>query len=116
MPDVGPPPDAAYNANCLWWHHERLHRVILMDYGNRLPALAVERDRLERSFIEKDDNTTGEKNTRLCREAFEHAQELTRSWIDRIEAMPEGKPPGWAYRRFWQALNRKAGMSDRQAS
>ena len=110
MPDVGPLPGATYDADCLWWQHERLHRGILMDYGNRLPAFAVERDRLERSFIEKADQASGEENPHLCREAFEHAQELTRSWIDRIEAMPVEKPPGWAYRRYWQALNRKARL------
>ena len=111
MPTLGPLPGATYDADCLWWQHECLHRGILMDYGNRSPAFAVERDKLERSFIEKAGQSTGEKNPHLCRDAFEHARKLTRSWIDRIDAMPVEKPTGWA-----QALNQKAGISDGRAS
>ncbi len=110
LPDTRPVPGAAYDDRCLWWRHERLHRSILMDYGNRLPAFADARDRLESSFLETAAETAGEKNTMVCREAFEQADELTRSCIEHIEAMPVEKPPGWSYRKYWQALNKKAGM------
>jgi secernin len=108
MPDTGPTPDAVYDDRSLWWRHERLHRSILMDYGNRLPAFADARDRLERSFIENAAAPPGEKARMRCREAFEQAQELTLSWIERIDAMTVEKPPGWTYRRYWQTLNKKA--------
>ncbi len=110
MPDSGPVPGAAYDDRCLWWRHERLHRSILMDYGIRLSAFSDARDALERSFIEKSAETAGEKKTPLCREAFKQAEGLTRTWTQRFEARPVKNPPGWAYRRYWQALNQKAGV------
>ena len=110
MPDTGTAPGAAYDERSLWWRHERLHRLTLMDYGNRLPAFADPRDVLERSFVEESTETPGEKNTPLCRKAFNQAEELTRTWVQRFEAMPVESSPGWAYRRYWQALNKKAGV------
>ena len=97
-------------AGSLWWQHERLHRGILMDYGNRLPAFAAERDRLEGSFFENALASKGEKNTAFCRNAFEQAKKLTSSWIERLDAVPVERAPGWTYGRYWQALNKKAGM------
>jgi hypothetical protein len=35
---------------------------------------------------------------------------MTSSWIERIDAVPVKRAPGWTYRRYWQALNKKAGM------
>ncbi|MCB2145311.1 MAG: C69 family dipeptidase [Deltaproteobacteria bacterium] len=110
MPDTGTAPGAAYDERSLWWRHERLHRLILMDYGNRLSAFADARDGLERSFVEESTKTAGEENTTLCRKAFKQAEELTRTWVERVDAMPVESPPGWAYRRYWQALNKKAGV------
>ncbi|MBC2712083.1 MAG: C69 family dipeptidase [Desulfosarcina sp.] len=108
MPDTGPAPGAAYDTRCRWWLHECLHRSIIMDYQNRLSAFADARDTLERSFMDNAAETAGEKNTALCREAFKQADKLTRSWIERIKTMPVEKPPGWAYRKYWQTLNKKA--------
>ncbi len=110
MPDVGPPPGAAYDARCLWWRHERLHRSILMDYQKRSAALAGDRDALERTLVEESAQTANENNLMFCREAFRQAEALTRSWMARIETMPVEKTPGWAYRQYWQALNKKAGV------
>ena len=110
MPDNGPVPGAAYDDRCLWWRHERLHRSILIDYGNRRAAFANARDVLERSFVEESMKVAGEKTTPLGREAFKQAEELTRTWIQHFDAMPVEKGPGWAYRKYWQTLNKKAGV------
>ncbi len=110
MPDTGSAPAAVYDEQCLWWRHEGLHRGLLLDYDDRLPDFAAARDALEHAFLEKSVGSTNQVSTALCREAFQEADAFTQSWIDRIHAMPVKRPPGWVYRRYWQGLNRKAGM------
>ena len=109
MPEPEPQPGAIYDERCRWWRHERLHRSILMDYSARLPAFAGERDALESAFLDQFGHLAGEKNaTASCRETFDRADDLTRTWTEQMAALPVEHPPGWTYRRYWRSLNIKA--------
>jgi hypothetical protein len=39
-----------FNAECLWWAHEILHRSVLLDYQARIQIFSKERDGLEKSM------------------------------------------------------------------
>ena len=111
MPEQEPPPGAVYDERCRWWRHERLHRSILLDYTNRLPAFAGARDRLEASFLDPfTRRSEGKEHPAACQEAFDRADALTRTWIELLATMPVKKFPGWSYRRYWRSLNAKAGI------
>jgi len=113
MPEPEPPPGAVYDEGCRWWRHERLHRSILMDYGGRMPAFAEARDALEGSFLDPFVSLAGgKKKMAPCRETFDRADELTRTWTASTTDTPVKDPPGWAYRRYWRSLNTKARMPD----
>ena len=111
MPDPEPAPGAVYDERCRWWRHEHLHRSILKDFGDRLAAFAGERDALEGGFLDQFAGLSNEKKRPTsCREAFDRADELTRTWIDRRTRLTVKHSPGWSYRRYWQSLNTKAQM------
>ena len=53
LPDIGPAPGAVYDARCLWWLHENLHRLVIEDYEHRIAIYKRERDALERKLMEQ---------------------------------------------------------------
>ena len=113
MPEPEPPPGPVYDEGCRWWRHERLHRSILMNYSERLSTFTETRDALEGNFLDQFASSIGEKMTMApSREAFDRADNLTRTWADRLGAMPVEHSPGWTYRKYWNALNNKARMPD----
>jgi len=50
LPPQGPTPSDRFDAESLWWSHERLHRLALKDFPAALEIIADERDWLESSF------------------------------------------------------------------
>ncbi|HUT80454.1 MAG TPA: C69 family dipeptidase [Candidatus Bathyarchaeia archaeon] len=51
VPDFDYKTTAFYDPSNLWWQHEMLHRLTLLDYTNRLSVYKSARDSLENSFI-----------------------------------------------------------------
>ncbi len=63
MPFVGNPPTGEFDPSSLFWRHEKLHRAILEDYGERSEIYHQYRDRLEKEFLEKADQMTIQANS-----------------------------------------------------
>jgi len=95
----------------MWWHHERLHRFVLLDYPTRINLFCQERDDLERSFITRAcDKTEGQQWT-VSEAAFTQAKESTSKWLDLVQEAPLRDRTSMIYRRYWQRQNREAGVN-----
>ncbi len=122
MPSLGPEPGGTYDADTLWWQHERLHRAVLKDYPRRLALYEEERDALERELIGEAAQLVGRWMNdppedrrralqRFSAEALRRARESTALWTQRVEALPPRRR-WWPslYRLAWARFNRQAAL------
>jgi dipeptidase len=113
-PDVLPAlkyPSDKYDPGSLWWHHELLHRGILLDYPTRIGMIAPGRDRLEDFFLKKAGSDAVGDRFALTLAAFKDAHKATCDWIEKIKAFPVLRKPGYVYRKYWEAQNMDAGIN-----
>ena len=108
LPDIGPTPEGTFHPDSLWWHHERLHRSVLLDYPTRIKAYREERDALEREFLGKVDQALPAQQSELTETAFTEARNATERWTEQVRGLPIKGRPRWNYRRYWRRQNRKA--------
>ena len=79
---MGPAPAGIFDPQTMWWHHERLHRSVILDYPTRIRLFCRERDELERSFISKAYDKTEGRQWSVSEVAFAQAKEATSKWLD----------------------------------
>lgn len=105
--DLGPDPTDRYDADTLWWRHERLHRAVMADPGALLPRYSHARDRVEAGWLEDPPPAAA---------AFRAADELEARWLDDVlgAGLPDRRPT--RVRRYWAARNREAGMPTSEGS
>ncbi|MBD3214389.1 MAG: peptidase U34 [Candidatus Lokiarchaeota archaeon] len=111
-----PRAEGEYDEETLWWRHEKLHRLVLMDYQKRLNIYRDERNQMEAEFlkkmrklIEKISSPLSQDNidqlTSLTNESLKNSMQKTLEWIDSIKNLPRDSKPGYFYRRRWNKLN-----------
>jgi dipeptidase len=110
LPDIGPTPSGTYAPATLWWHHERLHRSVLLDYTTRMKAYKEERDTLEGDLISRADRVGSDQHATFTEDAFARAHEATDRWIEQVREIPIERRTHWTYRRYWARQNRRAGL------
>lgn len=69
----------------MWWKHELLDRLILLDYSKRISLYSYERDSLEKEFLKKIENILEKENFIL--ECFQKSNKLEKEWIDKFQNM-----------------------------
>ena len=106
LPDVGPAPGAAYDARCLWWLHENLHRLVIEDYEHRTAMYIQDRDALERRFLEQAKEAHPGDRWEISQTAFEDARQASLEWIKRVGASDVSRREKFIFRRFWEKQNR----------
>jgi dipeptidase len=111
-----PRAEGEYDEETLWWRHEKLHRLVLMDYQKRLNIYRDERNQMEAEFlkktrelIEKISSPLSQDNIdqliSLTNESLKNSMQKTLEWIDSIKNLPRDSIPGYFYRRRWKKLN-----------
>ncbi len=106
LPDIGPAPGAVYEASCLWWLHENLHRLVIEDYDQRIAIYKKERDDLEKKFVKQATEAEPGDTWEVSRAAFEEARQATLEWIKRVGASDVGRREKFIFRRYWDKQNR----------
>jgi len=110
--------DEVYNPKNLWWHHEKLHRLVLQDYKFRLNLYNKERDNLENNFILQVNNLLSnlssipsneeiKKMDDLTKNAFALSSKKTEEWINKIKKQPIQLKPNLFYRQKWNKLSKR---------
>ncbi len=108
VPDFGPVPDGIFNPKTLWWHHEKLHRNVLLDYSKRMAAFKKDRDDLEQFYINQALNTEHVNRSNLSQTIFKQAFEKTTQWTALIENLPIQSKRRVFYKHYWNKQNKKA--------
>ncbi len=111
LPDLGPAPGERFDEKALWWRHERFHRTILQDYGNRMRDYIGDRDEFERDLLQNAERIPAGDRSDFTARAFAEADRKTAEWLERVRDLPVRSRPGRIYRSFWKKQNRDAGLS-----
>lgn len=96
--DHGPVPGAR-SSEALWWQHERLHRAVMRDPAALLPAIAAEREPIERAWLTDPPDSA---------DAFAVHRRLLAEWLARVPVGPDRRP--WWARRFTARRDRITGL------
>ena len=110
LPELGIAPANRFDLNSLWWHHEQLHRSILLNYSDRIGPYSTERDQLEKLFMQDAGKISSESRSEFTQHAFTMAGDLTRQWIEKLKDQPVTSKAKWLYRQYWRRQNKKAGI------
>ncbi len=111
LPDQGPKPTGKFDANALWWEHERLHRAVLLDYHARRSAYISERIELQNEMIqmaEKCRDSSREERFTIASTCLAKSRSATRAWFDRVNRIPSQRQAGRLYQSAWNKNNREA--------
>jgi len=106
LPDIGPAPGAVYDARCLWWLHENLHRLVIEDHAHRIAMYIQERDALEKRFLEQAKEAGSGQQWEISQTCFEEARQATLEWIKRVGASDVNRRQKIIFRRYWEEQNR----------
>jgi dipeptidase len=102
--DLGPVPTDRFDAEALWWRHERLHRAVARDPERLLPLFAKERDEIEARWL-------GDALTISPAEAFAEADRRLEEWTARTLAARTDADLRPAFvRSYWAKRNARAGV------
>ena len=99
-----------FNAECLWWAHEILHRSVLLDYQTRIRIFSKERDGLEKAWIQDALKAPSHQRLEIKQDIFRQAGQKTREWTEKVRSTPVKQPRKWIYERFWKKQNMRAGI------
>ena len=110
LPDHSPAPSDRFEAESLWWRHERFHRAALKDFHAGHALIATERDALELAFQARvdsagDDHALSAAIT-LC---WREAEDAEARWRGALPASAGSKSRS-GYDRSWARLNQVAGF------
>jgi len=97
LPDIGPVPGGRYHPDALWWFHETLHRMVLLDFETRLACFCGQRDKLEKSWIKQVGEVAEHQRWDLTMRAFRQARRMTGEWIEHIRPLAEQHRNKWMY-------------------
>jgi len=112
LPHIGPSPGRHFDPTSLWWFHEQFHRRLLFDFERGAAAFRRSRDDLQEELIAAADKAPPGRTEDVTATAFRRARDRTGRWIERLPLgeAAAGRPPRRAYRRYWDKLNRMAGL------
>ena len=102
--DLGPEPGDRFDARCLWWRHELLHRRALTHAEQLLALITPARDEVEARWL---------LDPPRPQDAFAEAEGLLSGWTDAVwssasDDVADDRPP-WV-RRYWRIRNDRAGL------
>jgi len=111
LPEQGPQPGGAFDAETLWWRHEALHRAALTDFAGFLAEIGAQRTALEADFarrVESSRGGTAAERKRLVESCWREAARIEAGWQRRIRGRATLRP---AYRTSWERHDRLAGAA-----
>ena len=113
--------EASFDENAFWWMNEKLYRLVILDYQNRLGSFKKERDMLESKFVSnvqeimkkvkaKPSQEDLKNMEKITTDAFSESIKNVKKWIRQIQTLPIEKKTNILYRMFWNKQNKQAGL------
>ncbi len=110
IPGLGIEPGKRFDPKSLWWHHEQLHRGMLLNYPDWIKPYSAERDALENLLMQDAAQISSGSRAEFTQHAFTRVMDFTKQWVKNLKDHPTANRTRWLYRRYWQKQNRKAGI------
>lgn len=112
LPEIGPPPGERFDPACLWWYHERFHRRLLLNFEAGFAHLRSSRQVLQQQLIRESAGVSERASDAASAEAFERARAWTEQQRQDLRGTVKAAAsrPRRSYRRYWERLNRQAGL------
>jgi dipeptidase len=104
-----------------WWRHERLSRIVQLDYSHRAPPIQVEIQQIEKSFLEEAERIRDralEEQPGVVAKALrdftekcsKRVHEVILKWTTNSLKIGSVESAPLAYRNFWDKYNAKAKL------
>jgi secernin len=93
---AGPPAGAGYDAESLFWRHERLHRAALKSYGACRALFEADRAALEAEFL-----LSAASSPEARQACWERHRQIVPEWAARVERGAKGRATHSAFGRYW---------------
>jgi dipeptidase len=101
--DTGATPGKGYDAESLFWRHERLHRLALKDYEHFKDRIDDAKTAMEARFMASSDTDI---TPQQCAEMWEEHRQAIPEWLNRI-AKDSVKSSAYSlYHRYWSQQNK----------
>jgi dipeptidase len=101
-----------FDPGCMWWRHELLHRLTLLDYPTHISLYQRDRDALEAKFFEEaglcDDSADARRA--FSERCFQQADAAEARWLERARATEATRAPRFYYTAAWKGWNQAAAM------
>ena len=110
LPGLGIEPGHRFDPNSLWWHHEQLHRGMLLNYPDWIKRYSAERDELEKLLMQDAAKISSGFRAEFTQHAFTRGMDFTDQWIKNVKDHVAVNRTKWLYRQYWNKQNRKAGI------
>lgn len=113
LPDHGALPTDRFDANALWWRHERMHRkAMLINFAAFLAEIRAERDELEADFrariVEVVSGGTTAERSAVVADCWARALAMEERWYSRL--CLTGAPELSRYAGEWSRMSALAGL------
>lgn len=93
-------PRQGYDAESLFWRHERLHRAVLKDYDALRLLIEESRQAMEARFV----TLQGEAySSKACNEMWEEHRQIIPEWVRRVEKAGRQRKSYSLFDRYWAA-------------
>ena len=102
-----------FDAESLFWNHERLHRLVLKDYQRGMQIIAPRRNELEADLMKQAlaATTSGLKERQaVVDQAFEKARSFDDECRAAFQSQPAVKAQGFLSSHAWRKWNKAAGF------
>jgi dipeptidase len=110
LPALGLEPGKRFDPKSLWWHHEQLHRGMLLNYPAWIKPYSAERDALENLLMQDAAKISCGSRAGFTQNAFIRVMDFTDQWIRNLRDHLAVNRTRWIYRQYWKKQNRKAGI------
>ena len=112
--NLGPAPTSQTDSSSIFWTHEKLHRITLLNYPERIKTYAADRDEMEKRFIQgalKLRSATATERAEFTDQCLAESAAAEAEWLKRVEKVPVRSKP-FLYSMAWNGFNKKANISE----
>jgi dipeptidase len=105
-------PDKTFDGKSLWWRHELIHRRIIKNYQSLKNEYQLERDEIEKQFINHTNGITNDHDiAEFSVKASEIVENFLERWINLTAEKDSHSHNRFLYKSAWNGFNKSARIT-----